>query len=106
LNAVRAMLDRSTSALARLAKPAPFLLGEALTQSDLLAFFTFELVDRLTIHVWQRSMIFELGWTEWRRLVRGQASVCPVVAAFEASFYNYLQTHDAPFREELRAHEE
>jgi glutathione S-transferase len=106
LTATRAMLDRATVALARLAIPGPFLVGATLTQADLFAFFTLELVDRLSRHIWNRSLVEELGWATWQADMQRRESIGTVLAAFATSFRTYLRTHDAPFREPSSSNQE
>jgi glutathione S-transferase len=95
---VRAMLDRSTAALRMLMVPAPFLLGDRLTQADLFAFYNLDIVDRLSRFVWQRSIVEEAGVAPWHAMMTARDSSRAVLADFEAYFARYLNDKGAAYR--------
>lgn len=97
---VRAMLDRSTAALTRLLGPAPFIFGDALSAADLFAFYTFDIADRVTRFVFDRSIVDEIGTIgDWHNAMYARASSRTVLADFEPYFARYLVDHGAAYRE-------
>ncbi|MCW1432321.1 glutathione S-transferase family protein [Novosphingobium sp. JCM 18896] len=96
--AARATLDRASAALVRLARPAPFLLGEHMTNADLFAFYSLDISDRLGRFVWGRSMIAECGLEAWSAAMRDRSSTKVVLADFEADFARYLNDKGAIYR--------
>ena len=96
--AVRATLDRSTAALRRLLAPAPFLLGDALSQADLFAFYNLDIVDRLTRFVFDRSIVDEAGVIGWHAMMMRRDSTKAVLADFEIYFARYLTDKGAAYR--------
>jgi len=99
--ASRAMLDRVTSALTRLAQPAPYLLGEAVSQADLTLFYHLDIADRVSRFVYDRSIRDEIGGLEtWDALMRERASTRIVLAEFDESFAAYLAEHNAAYRDD------
>lgn len=101
LAAVRAMLDRSSAALARLLVPRPFLLGDRPGQADIFAFFNLDIADRVTRFSYGWSLVEEIGGlTDWLAAMRARTSVRQVTADFEQSFAVYLADHGAPYRPE------
>lgn len=96
--AARAVLDRSTGALARLVRPEPFLLGPALTFADLFTFYCLDLVDRVTRFVYDRSIIEEVdGLGEWRNHMAVRKSSQTVLADFQRAFTEYLRVRQAAY---------
>jgi glutathione S-transferase len=96
--AARAMLDRSTLALRRMARPDPFLGGRQLSSVDLFAFYNLDIVDRLSRFVWDRSIVDEARLAEWHCEIMARASSQTVLADFETYFADYLQKNGAPYR--------
>jgi glutathione S-transferase len=94
----RAALDRSTSALARLMKPQPFLFGEAPSSADLFAFYNLDITDRLTRFVFGRSICEEIGVADWHGRMAARPSSHVVLADFERYFAEYLKDKGAPYR--------
>lgn len=93
----RAMLDRSTLALARLLAPAPYLLGDRPMAADLFAFYNLDIVDRLSRFVWGRSIIEEIGAGPWHARMAARESSRIVLADFEACFVRYLADKGAAY---------
>ena len=98
IDAARAMLDRATGALARLADPAPFLCGATLSQADLFAFYNLDIVDRLGRFVWHRSIVCEAGLADWHGRIAARASSRIVLADFEVYFARYIADKGAAYR--------
>ena len=94
----RATLDRSTMALRRMARPAPFLFGRHLSSADLFAFYNLDIVDRLSRFVWDRSIIEEARLADWHRAMAARPSSQAILADFETCFAEYLQNAGAPYR--------
>lgn len=98
---VRTVLDVSTAALERITRPAPFLFGDEPGAADLFAFYNLDVVDRLGMHVWGRSMLAEAGLSEWSETMRGLAGTKLVLADFERFFAKYLDDKGAAYRPRL-----
>lgn len=95
---VRATLDRSTAALARLMAPAPFLAGERPGQADIFAFYNLDIADRVTRFVYDRSIVEEIGGLDtWTMAMRGRSSTMAVMADFDECFAAYLADHGAAY---------
>ena len=95
---VRAMLDRSTAALARLLAPSPFLLGERPGQADIFAFYNLDIADRVTRFVYDRSVVDEIGGLDaWMVAMRGRPSTRAVIFDFDECFAAYLADHGAAY---------
>ena len=97
--AVRGSLDRATGALHRLVDSQVFLLGAELTQADLFAYHTFELVERICRFVWDCSIVEDLGLTAWHERMAARPSSITIGRDFRAALRQYLSDHDAPYRE-------
>lgn len=95
---VRAVLDVSTAAVSRIARPSPFLCGERPGAADLFAFYNLDIVDRLGLHVWGRSILTEAGLAAWSTAMRELESTKVVLADFERFFANYLEDKGAVYR--------
>jgi glutathione S-transferase len=101
IGSVRAMLDRSTAALAQLMRPAPFLFGDRPGQADLFAFYNLDIAERVTRFVYGRSISDEIGHLdEWIEAMHARASTRTVLGDFAPAFAAYLADHDAPYRED------
>jgi glutathione S-transferase len=99
VQAARTMLDRVTAALGALARPAPFLLGDALSHADLALFYHLDVADRLTRFVWQRSIRDEIGTlAAWDAAMRTRPATITVLADFETYFARYLRDKGAAYR--------
>lgn len=96
--ATRAALDRSTMALRRMARPAPFLFGRGLSSADLFAFYNLDIVDRLSRFVWDRSIVEEARLADWHAVMAARESSRVILADFEIHFADYLQNAGAPYR--------
>jgi glutathione S-transferase len=95
----RAMLDRVTAALGALARPAPFLLGDCLSQADLALFYHLDIADRVTRFVWRRSIRDEIGTLDdWDAGIRTRPSTIAVLSDFETYFAKYLRDKQAAYR--------
>lgn len=97
-NEVRAMLDRSTAALARLVSPDPYLVGGQLSGADLFTFYNLDITDRLSRFLWQRSIIEEAGLAGWSATMQERASTKTVLRDFEDFFATYLTNKGAAYR--------
>jgi glutathione S-transferase len=95
--AVRAALDRSTAALQRLAQPHPYLLGDAIGYADLFAFYCLDIAERISLFVYGRSLLAELGWGEWAAQMAWRDSSVKVLAAFDEAFAPYLAAKHAAY---------
>lgn len=93
----RAVLDRSTRALASLAADGPFLLGPALSQADLFAYYILDIAERVGTYLFERSILSEAGLTGWFAAMRSRPAIRLVDAAFEEAFLPYLAQHQAPY---------
>lgn len=99
VNAARETLDRSTAALNRIARPAPFLLGAALSYADLFAFYCLDIAERVTRFVYGRSILAELpAWAGWSERIAARDSTRAVLADFHPAFAAYLADHKAAYR--------
>lgn len=97
--AVRAMLGRSTAALARLLAPEPFLFGDRPGQADLFLFYNLDIADRVTRFVFDWSIIDEIGSLgAWMAAMRARPSSRTVMSDFEIIFTAYLADHGAAYR--------
>jgi glutathione S-transferase len=98
VDGTRVMLDRVTRALRELARPAPYLMGAALTQADLFLFYNLDIADRVTRFVYGRSLRDEIGGlAEWDALMRARGSTITVLTEFEIYFSRYLLDHGAAY---------
>lgn len=98
---VRVMLDRAAAALSRLLDPAPFLFGERPGQADLFAFYNLDIADRVTRHVYGRSIIAEIGGLDdWWLAMEARSGTRTVIADFLVHFETYLAAHGAAYRPE------
>ena len=96
---VRAMLDRSTTALSQLLTPFPFLFGERPGQADLFLFYHLDIAERVSRFVYQRSIIDEIGGLAgWLAAMHDRPSTRLVLADFQTSFLTYLADHGAAYR--------
>lgn len=93
----RTILDRAVSALRRILRPAPFLVGDTLSSADLFAFYNLDISERLGRFVWGRSIIEETGLQDWDPLMRGRPSTTAVLADFETFFARYLSERGAAY---------
>lgn len=101
VNAARETLDRSTAALNRIARPAPFLLGAALSYADLFAFYCLDIAERVTRFVYDRSILAELSaWVGWSQRMATRESTQAVLADFQPAFAAYLVDHQAVYSPE------
>jgi glutathione S-transferase len=99
VEAARSTLDRATAALDRLVAPAPFVLGEGLSDADLFAFYCLDLADRVTQFVWDRSVLHEIGWgRNWFAHMARRESSQVVLRDFETAFAAYLIEKGAAYR--------
>lgn len=96
--AARTTLDRAIAALSRIVGPGPFLIGDALTSTDLFAFYNLDIADRLGRFVWKRSILAEIGLEAWDVTMRQRASSVAVLADFETYFARYLLEKGADYR--------
>lgn len=102
--AVRALLDRSTAALADLLAPlrsglASFLFGDRPGQADIFLFYNLDIADRVTRFVYRRSIIEEIGGLDhWLVAMRARPSTGIVMADFAKNFEAYLADHGAAYR--------
>jgi glutathione S-transferase len=100
----RVTLDRGTAALNRLLRPAPFLLGPALSYADLFAFYCLDIAERVTRFVYDRSILAELNSLEdWAREIATRESTRIVMADFHPTFAAYLIEHNAAYRPDIDA---
>ncbi|HIE1388025.1 TPA: glutathione S-transferase family protein [Pseudomonas aeruginosa] len=97
LHASRLTLDRSSTALRRLVAPRPYLLGESLGYADLFAFYCLDIAERVSLFVYQRSLLAELGLERWAQQVAGCDSSQRVLAAFDEAFSSYLSAKKAAY---------
>src|SRR5690606_31352190 len=95
--AVRQTLDRSTAALRQLAQPQPYLAGEEAGHADLFAFYCLDLAERVSRHVYQRSLLHELGLSEWAQRMAQRPSSQQVLGAFAEVFGSYLAEKQAAY---------
>ncbi|PRB77454.1 glutathione S-transferase family protein [Pseudomonas sp. MYb185] len=100
IETARQTLDRSTIALRSLAQPQPYLAGEQAGHADLFAFYCLDLAERVSREVYGRSLLHELGLSEWAQLMAQRNSSQIVLAAFAEAFGAYLMEKQAtyPFR--------
>ena len=99
VSGARAMLDRSTKALARLMRPAPFLFGAGPSSADLFAFYNLDIADRVTRFVYGRSIRDEIrSLADWHARMHDRTSSHIVLADFERYFADYLIDHGAAYR--------
>ena len=98
---VRAMLDRAQAALTQLLDPAPFLFGERPGQADIFAFYNLDIADRVTQHVYGRSIVAEIGGLDdWWSAMMARPGTRTVIADFRVHFEPYLAAHGAAYRPE------
>jgi len=95
--AARQTLDRSTAALRQLAQPQPYLAGEEAGHVDLFTFYCLDLAERVSRHVYQRSLLHELGLSEWAKRMARRASSQRVLGAFAEVFGSYLAEKQAAY---------
>ncbi len=99
VSSVRAMLDRATAALSPLLSPFPYFFGERPGQIDLFLFYNFDIAERVTRFVYQRSIIDEIGGlAEWLAAMHDRPSTQLILADFHQSFQTYLADHGAAYR--------
>ncbi|WP_068072298.1 glutathione S-transferase family protein [Novosphingobium lentum] len=98
VDSVAATLDRSTRALRMLCRSDPFLVGSAISQADLFAFYNFDIAERVGHFVYGRSVIAEAGLAAWFNGMAKRDSSRLIMADFELHFRQYLADHDAPYR--------
>lgn len=98
VDAVRQMLDRACGALGRLGAPWPYLLGKELSYADLFAFYCFDIAERVTRFVYDRSILAEIAGLEtWFALMSQRASSRIVLADFESALSGYLVEKNAAY---------
>jgi glutathione S-transferase len=98
LASARVTLDRSTFALSKLMVPKPFVVGAAISQADIFAFYNLDIADRLTQFVYGRSIIDEVrGLAVWHALISSRDSTRTVMADFEQYFTVYLANLNAAY---------
>ena len=95
--AARQTLDRSCAALRQLAQPQPWLAGEQAGHADLFAFYCLDLAERVSRHVYQRSLLHELGLQDWARRMARRSSSQIVLGAFAEVFGTYLAEKQAAY---------
>jgi glutathione S-transferase len=98
VGSVRQMLDRATGALSRLAVAEPFLLGNVVSYADLFAFYCLDIAERVTQFVYGRSILAEIGITEWFGRMTERDSSRIVLADFARVFPIYLVEKNAAYR--------
>ncbi|MEH6759092.1 MAG: glutathione S-transferase family protein [Parasphingorhabdus sp.] len=84
-------LDRAIIALGRLLKPAPFLLGDALSQADLFAYYNLGMAERVANAALGRSIIDELALKSWWSDMAQRSSTQTVMGDFETYLATYLK---------------
>ncbi|WP_150304810.1 glutathione S-transferase family protein [Pseudomonas saliphila] len=97
IDAARQTLDRSTAALRSLAQPQPYLAGRTVGQADLFTFYCLDLAERVSRHVYDRSLLHELGLNEWAQLMTQRQSSKIVLDAFAQAFSAYLMDKKATY---------
>ncbi|MFA5678380.1 MAG: glutathione S-transferase family protein [Pseudomonas sp.] len=95
--AARQTLDRSTAALRQLARPQPWLAGEQVGHVDLFTFYCLDLAERVSRHVYQRSLLQELGLSDWAQRMAQRPSSLQVLGAFAEVFGSYLAEKQAAY---------
>jgi glutathione S-transferase len=95
-------LERAARALVRLVAPAPYLLGDRLTYTDLFAYYSLDLADRVTRTTYGESFVDQVGLGDWARLMSGRGSTRSVVADFKVAFPAYLIEKGAAYRGDAR----
>lgn len=93
----RQTLDRSTAALRQLAQPQPYLAGEQAGHVDLFAFYCLDLAERASRHVYDRSLLHELGLNDWAQRMAQRPSSQLVLGAFAEVFGTYLAEKEAAY---------
>lgn len=96
---VRAMLDRASAALSPLLSPFPYFFGERPGQMDLFLFYNLDIAERVSLFVYQRSIIDEIGGLAgWLAAMHDRPSSQLVLSDFDANFRTYLADHGAAYR--------
>lgn len=98
--ASRTTIERAMRALGRLATFRPFLLGDAIGQADLFAFYTLDIGERIARFAWDGSLLATVpGLAAWHAAMADRRSSRIVLADFAAAFVPYLQDRNAAWRE-------
>ncbi|MCY1297214.1 Glutathione S-transferase [compost metagenome] len=98
------ILERAMGALRLLARPAPFLLGDRLSQADLYAFYCLDIAERVMGFVYGRSILRECGLELWARQMADRPSSAQVMAAFHRLLSEYLNDKKAAYRLDAAVH--
>lgn len=101
IETARQTLDRAIDALRRLAQPQPYLAGEQAGHADLFAFYCLDLAERVSRQVYDRSLLHELGLSEWAQLMTRRRSSQIVLAAFAEAFSSYLVEKQAAYPRQI-----
>lgn len=95
-----AVTERALGALDRLCEFKPFVRGDALTQADLVLFYTFELANRVAVHLKGTSHFAgRSNFVRWDATIRDRGSTRVVLADFELALAEYLAARGAAFDE-------
>lgn len=97
ITAARQTLDRATAALRRLAQPQPYLAGAQAGHADLFAFYCLDLAERVSRHVYDRSLLYELDLTDWAQRMAQRPSSRQVLGTFAEVFGTYLTEKQAAY---------
>lgn len=100
VGATRFVLDRAIAALCRILTPDPFLMGPVPTHADFLAFYTFDLGERVFSHVYGESLLERIpGVPQWFAMMQIRPSTQIVQSDFSPAFAAYLRDRNAAWRE-------
>ncbi|MES2258579.1 MAG: glutathione S-transferase family protein [Pseudomonadota bacterium] len=98
IESVRRMLERASGALTRLGVPGRLMLGDELSYADLFAFYCFDIADRVTRFVYDRSIVGDTpGLAAWFARMLERESTRLVLADFEPAFAGYLVEKNSPY---------
>lgn len=91
---------RAMRALDRLCEFAPFLHGNSLTLADLVAFYVFEVANRVAWHLRKESLFDGRPcFQQWDAVMRQRESTRVVLADFAPAFAEYRRAKGAAFDE-------
>lgn len=97
---VMEQVDRAMAALDHLCDFTPFARGAALTNADLVLFYTLELGERAARHLANRSLFAGRPALQgWDAMMRLRASTTEVLSDFAAAFADYCDQRNAEWNE-------
>jgi len=91
-------MDRVITALSRLLKPAPFLLGEAFSQADIFTYYNLGMAERVAESSLGRSLVDELTLNDWWDEMGRRPSTQIVMRDFEIYLVTYLEEKKSDYK--------